>query len=184
MKKTMFFAVAAMAMASAFADFSFAYLDTEGAKGEKTSNDTAYQAYLCTAETAATYFGGDSGLDAVTAYLAGNYTDGMDQLKEVGTAMSLYDFEDGVYTFYAPFMQGALVDGDYIAIVAYADKASDRFRVFESVAEDGKLEFAPGTMGVGTAGAWTAAAVPEPTSGMLFLLGLASLALRRKRGEG
>ena len=27
-------------------------------------------------------------------------------------------------------------------------------------------------------------AVPEPTSGMLFLLGLASLALRRRRVEG
>ena len=32
-----------------------------------------------------------------------------------------------------------------------------------------------------SAGAWTAVAVPEPTSGLLFLLGMAGLALKRKR---
>ena len=31
------------------------------------------------------------------------------------------------------------------------------------------------------AGAWTATAVPEPTSGLLMLLGMAGLALRRRR---
>ena len=35
--------------------------------------------------------------------------------------------------------------------------------------------------GTGTATAWTAAAVPEPTSGLLLLLGMAGLALKRKR---
>ena len=32
-----------------------------------------------------------------------------------------------------------------------------------------------------TVGGWTAAAVPEPTSGLLMLLGMAGLALKRKR---
>ena len=37
-----------------------------------------------------------------------------------------------------------------------------------------------GTAG-GNIGSWTAAAVPEPTSGLLLLLGVAGLALKRKR---
>ena len=37
-----------------------------------------------------------------------------------------------------------------------------------------------GTLAFSSTGSWTAAAVPEPTSGLLFLLGLASLALKRK----
>ena len=32
-----------------------------------------------------------------------------------------------------------------------------------------------------TATAWSTAAVPEPTSGLLLLIGMAGLALRRKR---
>ena len=35
--------------------------------------------------------------------------------------------------------------------------------------------------GTGAATTWTAAAVPEPTSGLLLLLGMAGLALKRKR---
>lgn len=35
--------------------------------------------------------------------------------------------------------------------------------------------------GTGTATVWTAAAIPEPTSGLLMLLGMAGLALRRRR---
>ena len=184
MKKTLILAAAAMAMASAFADFSFAYLDTEGAKGETTANDSAYTAYLCTAAAAETYFGGNDGYADITTWLAGNYATGMGKLKAGGTAMSLDDFDLGVYSFYAPFKQsgeGSLADGNYIAVVAYANGGDNEFRVFESTASDGKMAFAPGTAGGGAAGAWTAAAVPEPTSGLLLLLGVAGLALRRRR---
>ena len=194
MKKTMIFAVAAMAMASAFADFSFAYLDTEGAKGETTANDAAYTAYLCTAAAAETYFGGNTGYSGITGWLtesAANYNTGMGALKANGTAMLRegFEMEDGVdgpvgvYTFYAPFLQsgaGSLENGDYVALVAYADNEGEMFRVFESTASDGKMAFKLTTEG-GKAGEWTQA-VPEPTSGLLLLLGVAGLALKRKRG--
>jgi hypothetical protein len=47
----------------------------------------------------------------------------------------------------------------------------------------GLLTFGEGgdMVGMASAGAWTAAAVPEPTSGLLLLLGMAGLALRRKQ---
>lgn len=53
---------------------------------------------------------------------------------------------------------------------------------------DTSLNFAEGTgfntaytFSTGTAGTWQATAVPEPTSGLLMLVGLAGLALRRRR---
>ena len=43
----------------------------------------------------------------------------------------------------------------------------------------GNISLAYGTFAAGTQGGWTA--VPEPTSGLLMLLGMAGLALKRKR---
>ena len=45
------------------------------------------------------------------------------------------------------------------------------------------VEFSMGEVTTGTIGGdgWTAVAVPEPTSGLLMLLGMAGLALRRRR---
>ena len=61
----------------------------------------------------------------------------------------------------------------------YAEKAS------VTTGDDGNASY---SFGVGkldsaaaAAGAWTAASVPEPTSGLLMLLGIAGLALRRRR---
>jgi len=69
---------------------------------------------------------------------------------------------------------------DYLGIVLYSSGDESAVRVF-SATSDGVTWLADDstTRSAGTAGAWTA--VPEPTSGLLLLLGVAGLALRRKR---
>ena len=184
MNKLMTFAVALMAAAGAFADLSYAFVNTTGAKDETTTGyPERYTGYLCTQAAAKTLFGSDT-IDGITGYLAEHYVDyaksGMEKMDFYGYDMGEYM---GEYSFRKPYQPGTLTDnGNYIAVVAYAgsEGEDDMFRVFESMASGGVLEFDP-LYGSGTAGAWTQAAVPEPTSGLLLLLGVAGLALRRKR---
>lgn len=92
-------------------------------------------------------------------------------------------------SIYAPNGTSTANTTYYAAIIAtygtgddmqyYAEKAS------VTTGEDAEGAF---TAGVGkldsataAAGAWTTASVPEPTSGLLMLLGIAGLALRRRK---
>ena len=59
----------------------------------------------------------------------------------------------------------------------YANTATASVTISEGGA-DGKIPF--GTFAAATSG-WQTTAVPEPTSGLLMLLGMAGLALKRKR---
>ena len=181
MKKLMTFAAALMTAAGAFAELSYAFVNTTGAKEETTGYPERYTGYLCTQAMANELFGGNTTADGITGYLAEHYVDyatsGMTALERYGDG-----FDDGEYSFIRQYQPGTLENGKYIAVVAYAggEGEDDMFRVFESMASGGVLEFDP-AYGSGSAGAWTQAAVPEPTSGLLLLLGVAGLALRRKR---
>ncbi len=184
MKKLMIMAVAVMAMATSYAATTWAYLDTVGVNNETTSDVANYSAYYCTAGVAASIFGGASSQEAISNYLAANYVDYRAGIDRMDTMIPYGEgFDDGVYTFVPRMQGGSMTSGDsYIAIVAYLGDGGDKFRVFESsVIEDGSLTFDPtiGSEG-GTAGSWTAAAIPEPTTGVLMLFGLACLALRRR----
>ena len=188
MKKLIAFAVMMLGAGAALAAPYSAELAAPGKNFETEGYTRLYTAYLCTTEAAKGYFGGNSSVDTVTDWLKVNYVTGIVALDHdrATTAMVPYgedgrSFDEGEYSF-TKYFQSELA-GDYLAVLTYADNCGNWFRVFGNTADgDGTLTIDLSS-GKGVAGGWTQA-VPEPTSGLLFLLGLASLALRRKRGEG
>ena len=165
--------------AAVAAPLYYAGLVTEGATGDAGGYAERYTAYLCTAEAAKDYFGGNDTYVGVTTWLAENgenYTSGLKSLT--GSKMDSEPFYGGEYMFSKYF--AALTEGEkYLAVVAYANGKDNQFRVFESTVDGGQIALGP-TYGGGAAGDWTQA-VPEPSSAVLLLIGLAGLALRRKK---
>jgi len=140
---------------------------------------TSYRAYLCSADEAILLFGGDGSVGYLTDHLRNNFEAGISALESGGTALKSGDYALGQYTFDDRNLSS--LNGDYLAIVAYDDSVDQAVRVFRSTAVEGHVAFDddPAYAG-GTFGVWTAAAVPEPTGGVLLLIGLATLALRRR----
>ena len=170
---------------AAFAAPYSAELTATGKNNETEGYTDRYAAYLCTTEATKGYFGGNSSVDTVTGWLKVNYATGLAALDHdrEKTAMAPYgeggrSFDEGEYSFTKYFQSG--LSGDYLAVLAYAENGENWFRVFGNEADmDGTLTIDLSS-GAGVAGGWTQA-VPEPTSGLLLLIGLAGLALKRKR---
>lgn len=178
MKKLLILAVAAMTISSAYSITTWSLINTTGPAADSSAGDfTGYAAYLWKTSDAASYLGDATDPTAITDYLASNGVN-YDLLKEGGTALDPYAYDEGEYSFSKYFTPGSLIAGDsYLALVTYLDgQGGEQFRVMQNtVSSDGNL-----LINNADGGAWTTA-VPEPTSAMLMLFGLAGLALKRKR---
>ena len=161
MKKIMLaLAVAVLAVAANAASFKWTAANIYGADGNKYAGEVTLMAYAV-GGTAADAF-------AVTTFTP-------------TTAGSVS----------TTFSSDSLVGGTYYNFFFTATQTIDgKDYVFTSAEKQNIQAQATSTPGIGfgnmatatqAAGAWAAADVPEPTSGLLLLLGVAGLALRRKQ---
>ena len=144
-------------------------------------------AYFMAASTYDTFTANVAALDAGTmksgdfiAYVTGNKTyDTATVLVSGRTGSSInvtqasgnYAAGDTVNGYIVLFDTASAADASYFAYTATKSA---------TVGDAGApITLAYGTFAAGTQGGWTA--VPEPTSGLLLLLGMAGLALKRKR---
>jgi len=175
----------------------WAAAETAAATSDKSGGTavSSYSGYYCTVATAASLFGGASDIDTVTMYLAHHFDSAQTALQTesakysggAGAAGQLKDVSYGMGQYDLSATYGdALVGSTYLAMLFYANGDDLQVRVMMNDAtgadmSQGNVAFNDRTGATaGTAGNWTNA-VPEPTSGLLLLLGMAGLALKRKR---
>jgi len=187
MKHILAFSLFLFAFTSAHAaNVNWATVETAAATGDATpglASVANYSAYYLTATTAEELFA-SSALATVADYLKTHYETGRSGVAASGTALKAGSYGLGQYSF-TEYSASAVAGQDYLAILFYDKVDSHEFRVFGTTSAavyDTSIVFDDQTAAVGTFGAWTTpGAIPEPTTGLLLLLGMASLALRRKQ---
>jgi len=168
------------------ASVNWVTVETAAATGDTTpglASAANYAAYCLTATAAEELFA-SSALAAVTDYLKTHYETGRSGVVSSGTALTADSYGLGQYSF-TEYSASAVAGQDYLAILFYDKADRHEFRVFgkESIAVyDTSVVFDDQSAPADTFGAWTTpGAVPEPTSALLLLIGVAGLALKRKR---
>lgn len=176
------------------AAYTQAYPDTTPSSSEVGK----YVGYYCTVEAAQRLFGGAGSYSAVANYLANNYSAALASILTEITApgyvanakadvgqLSTRDFVDGQYGLKVTYGD-PLIGSTYLALLFYDVEDTQGFRVMENdpwtMAEYGSAYFSDDKLAsTGHSTDWQQASVPEPTSAMLLLFGVAGLALKRKR---
>jgi len=187
--KKIVIACCALSAAIAFAEPSWVAVNTAAYQKDAAPSDSnagRYMAYYCTAEAAFDLFG-STAVDVVTGNVASDFAGGKAKLSGAKSGVGLlsqpyYDTLDLQYVFKENYLPGTTTDA-CLAIVLYSSGSDQAVRVLGNLTASGDNCVFDDTVGdAAKIGSWTAAAnVPEPTSGLLALLGLAALALKRKR---
>lgn len=184
MKKVLFGMVAiALAMSAQATLLSAIRTKAPGAPdlGEETVN--AYTCYLLSGAKMATAMGiksiGPTEVDRVSAWLSQNFAVNYQSFKDQKPYATVSVYYQGSMDFR---YSAELSPDNRFGVVTYYDdeaEAITQFRVFNFNGTNNIYDF---TTGSGVWADWNAAEpIPEPTSGLLLLLGVAGLALKRKR---
>ena len=180
MKKIM--VLAAAALIAGFASAAQVQWSYTGVAADPAGTGyTGYTAYLCDASVytasvlAADLANGDFSKLSTEGFVqatAGSMQQGTTAFAKIDATYKGGDYTAGnSYTFYTLIMNGEGADATYFTISADNTKTAP---------SSGSLAMSFANVSSTAQVGWTAA-VPEPTSGLLMLVGLAGLALRRRR---
>ena len=186
MKKLLIIAAVALAaVCTQAAQFSWSALQIkDGYNSEKegytAANISGVTAYLImSAELAQADFIAGAKDKTYTAANIGTYASSSKTVASGNVTTTAFTYATNVAVGGSESAYFVVFNSDGSAVYTSAEKSATVLETGASAFSFGTQATGSATLGTGTAGSWTA--VPEPTSGLLLLLGMAGLALKRKR---
>ena len=191
MKKLLIAAMAVCAAAFANAasvEWSTGTVYGAGEGGNGYNMDTyidAASGFVAQLFVSATYDSTTDSLGDLVSFTSGDTATDFSEGYAYNSALSV---ADGDKTWYGKVIVTDLATGATLSSEIFSFEVSTTAGYGEPYVGDGGMSIAlanggelDATLGAWSTSGWQAAAVPEPTSGLLLLLGVAGLALKRKR---